>query len=78
MAVNVYRKPKTYRGRVHWYAAYWRTNTCHLFTSKAAAVKFTRENPDDGIVNVDWFDWKAEPRYAISRTMKFVDHRKAA
>jgi hypothetical protein len=81
--ITVEHKPKTYRGKVHWYVSNWNSRVIELFTSKSRALRRAKEqngklHPDDQrrtIINVSWFDWKADPKRAISTTATFIDRR---
>lgn len=75
MPLSVEKLPGTYKARVHWYVSNWFTNTIHLFKTKKEALKFAKSNPIDGIVWVDWFDPKSNPRVSISNTKTIIDKR---
>ena len=58
--LTIETKPATYKSRVSWYVANWRTRTATIFDSKAKAVMCANADPDSAgksvIVNVGWID----------------------
>ena len=76
--VSVEHKPKTYRGRVHWYVANWSTNVADVFKTKLEAVQFAKQHSDSDseevVLSVGWFGWKANAGKSIG-DYRIIDHR---
>lgn len=83
MKLPVPYRPKTYRQPVDWYVSpYITTEPIHLFSSQEDARQWAKTQPECIIGDVvmtpsfDWFPKNGDPRYHISPTRQFIDHRK--
>ena len=75
--------PRTYKGRVDWYVSlYSRHEPIHLFSTKQDAIDWAKTQPAEVVGGVemtpsfDWFPAGEDPRDCVSRTRRFVDHRR--
>lgn len=78
--LSVTKKPKTYHGRVNWYASDWQTKAIEVFNTKTEAVVCARRmfagKHEHYVVCVDWIPAGAD-QSAITRdrTNNVLDRR---
>ena len=79
--VSVWKKPKTYKARVNWYATP-EQEPIQCFDTQQEAIDWAKAQPPsvrhdiEMPIIIDWFTYNGNPREDVSKTRTIVDNRR--